>query len=377
MKAKYIYQIGAFLLGSLIFSGCVEWPEFEALDLASAPTVTVAQTNVGDSTITVDVTSSANGFVAAILLPGTGNAVPGDSAAILEGNVEYLAYASGEVEANTPVSFTFTADIVQDADYEVMAVAANEDGVVSSPSVITVTTTDNYPPGLLGTTPAFTYDPVVELDGQIVMFFDEPVQKGSGSFTFETFYAGATIPVPDDSVSAVGNEIIINMPMMPDYGDYLWLHWEADAVTDFSGNGVAALTTILDGGAFVGAYWRLVHMTMTYASLTPDPAAASLDAGADITVTFGDVVRASGYETGDMTLYYETIVNDSTVNSTTISVAAENVSTSGNDLVIGQLYVAAGGTVTLIIPEGVLTVGPGRNPVEAIEETWDIMPIVK
>lgn len=374
MKSKYVYQLGAFILGIFIISGCVEWPEFEPLDLASAPTVTVEQTNVSDSTITVNVTSTANGFVSAVLLEGAGNPVPADSGAILQGNVDYLDYASGEVEAGTAVSITFSTDIEQNSPYEVMAVAANEDGVVSAAAVVQVTTVDTYKPAFLGANPDFTYDPELGLTDTIMLSFNETVQLGTGGFTFETFFGGQMISVPSDSVMASGNMVTIYMPMMPDYGDYVWLHWEADAVTDFAGNGVDALTTVLDGQNFDGAYWRLVYDTATYVSTTPDFATETLDPGADLTITFADEVSASGYETGDMMLHYESMVNDSTISSTTIYVAAEHVSASGNDLIINQIHVATEDVVTLTIPAGILTVGPGRNPVYAIEETWTITP---
>jgi len=368
MKAKYIYQIGAFLLGSLIMSGCVQWPEFEALDLESAPTVTVEQTNVGDSTITVAVTSSTAGFMSAILLEGSGNAVPADSGALLQGNVEYLDFASGEVEANTPASVTFSTDLIQNMDYQVMAVAANPDGVVSSVAVADVTTTDSYPPALTGSTPGFTYDPVILLNDTIMLSFDEPVQLGTGSFTFETFYGGATISVPADSVSASGNMVTILMPMMPDYGDYLWLHWEADAVTDYAGNGVGALTTILDGGSFVGAYWRLVQVPMDYTAVAPDVATAQAP-GFDIVLTYGDAVDIGDLADGDIQIEY---FDAAGVLLTTEYVPVADVAAAGADLTISQTqFVPADGSITLVIPDGAFAIGYG-NPVAAAEISWDV-----
>ncbi len=373
MKAKYIYQIGAFLLGSLILSGCVEWPEFEALDLESAPTVTVEQTNVGDSTITVDVTSSANGFVSAILLPGTGNPIPADSGAILQGNVEYLDYASGETEANTPVSFTFETDIVQNTPYEVMAVAANADGVVSTVEVISITTDDTYSPNLLATYPAITYDPVIELADTIMLEFDEPVALGAGKFTFEAFYEGQVVEVPAANLFVSGNMVGIILPFTPAHGDYLWLHWEDGAVEDLSGNGVPAVTTIMDGGAFVGYYWRIVKTDMDFKTVTPDLAEDQLP-GFDITFTYDSTVSfvtSQGdpvIEDGDITLAY----NDGDGSIMTIDVPVTDVTIDGVNLTIAQSNAPPWfGQVTIDIPEGIFSVGHG-NPMVAVSETWII-----
>jgi hypothetical protein len=369
MKAKYIYQVGAFLLGSLIFSGCIEWEEFEPLDLASAPTVSVVQGNVSDSVIVVNVTSSADGFVAAILLEGTGNSIPLDSTALLKGNVEYLAYAYGPAEANSATALTFASSVQQNSAYEVMVVAANADGVVSDVEVIEITTTDTYPPSLLGASPAIDYAAVVQNGDTLVLVFDEPVLLGDGKFTFETFYTGQEVVVPDDNIWAAGPYVFIVLPADFPYREYLWLHWEAGAVTDLVGNAVDEWTTFYDGeaGEFVGVFWRMAAFTYAVESVTPDPETAQMQ-GFDIVLTYGGNVSIANVEDGDITLTYD----DGAGIISTVDVPAADVSAAGAEVTIQQnVFTILSGTVTINVPAGLITVGIG-NPTAEYTETWTI-----
>ncbi|MCF8226667.1 MAG: hypothetical protein K9J30_12385 [Bacteroidales bacterium] len=372
MKIKYIYRIGAFLLGTVIMFGCVEWPEFESLDLATAPTVTVVQSSSSDSTITVAVTSDAAGFVAAILLEGTGNEVPEDSTALLTGNVEYLDYKYEEAKkADTTISFTFSSDIVQNAGYEVMAVAANSDGVVSPVVVIEVTTTDTYAPGLVGVYPEVTYSRVLNHGDTIILEFDEAVMLGTGKFSFETFYTAQTVDVPADSLLTAGNLVGVILPADFPYNDYVWMHWEADAVADALGNGVSAQTTYFDAenGVFVGYYWRMVSMEFAVQSVAP-----SVDddqsAGFDIVLTFGSSASVSDLEDGDITLTYD----NGAGMVITVDVPAADVAASGTDVTISQTVFTptTGGTVTVDVPSGVIGVELG-NPNAAYTATWTLI----
>ncbi|MEX2372030.1 MAG: hypothetical protein WD578_13590 [Bacteroidales bacterium] len=365
MNKKYLYQISAFLLGTILMVGCVEWDEFESLDLDAAPTVTVVQSAVGDSLIAVDVTSSANGFVSVIILEGTGNVVPSDSVALLKGNVSYLDFASVEVEADVAVTVTFASGIEQDASYEVMAVSANADGVVSEVAVLAITTADTYAPAFVSASPDFTYDPIIEPGDTIVISFDEPVILGSGAFSFEGFYSGDVFEVTNATVS--GNNVYLPVPVDFAYREYIWLHWETGAVVDAEGNETSALTTFLDGGAFSGAFWRIVAMKHPVLSVTPDVEVDQI-AGFTITLTFGDNVSIANLEDGDITIVYD----DEGGLVTTADVPAADVLAAGMEVTIDQSsFVPTTGTVTLVVPEGVIGVGIG-NPNAEYSATWNI-----
>ena len=113
MKTRYLYQFGALLLVMIAMVSCIKWEEFESLDLDAAPTVSIDVVSVGDSSITVNLTSTLDGYVSAILVYGTGNAVP-DSSSLLTSNVLYEEFVSVEVTGGQAVSYTFTEGVEQD-----------------------------------------------------------------------------------------------------------------------------------------------------------------------------------------------------------------------------------------------------------------------
>ena len=367
-NTRILFKLSALLLGIVLMFGCVEWEEFESLDVASAPSVTVELANAADSTVTVDVTNSMNGFVSVILLADTGNAVPEDGEALLTGDVTYDQFKSMEATAGEAVSVSFDG-LVQNSLYEIMAVAANEDGVVSEVSVLEVSTGDAYAPGLVEAVPGFTYSPVVGMGDTIMLVFNEPVALGDGSFSFETFFGGQLEEVPADHVFASGNMVGVILPFDPAYGDYLWMHWEADAVTDLTGNGVDALTTIFDSdnGVFVGAYWRMVQVPMAPSTISPDTENAQAP-GFDIVLSFDAAVDAGDVADGSITLTYD----DGAGVITTVDVPAADVTASGGDLTIAQtVFTPTTGTVTVDVPAELLSIGFG-NPNEAVSATWDL-----
>lgn len=368
-NTSILFKISALLLGIVLMFGCAEWEEFESLDVASAPSVTVTLESTADSTVTVDVTNSMDGFVAAIILADTGNPVPEDAEALLTGNVVYDQYDYMEAAADEAVEITFSG-LVQNSMYEIMAVAANEDGVVSEVSVLEVTTGDAYAPSFVEATPGFTYDPVIFPGDTIYATFDEPIMLGDGNFSFETFFLGQLEEVPDDHVFLAGEATVgVILPFEPAYGDYLWLHWEEGAVTDLVGNEVTALTTIFDGenGVFVGAYWRMAQVEMDVESFTPDTDVAQ-DPGFDIVLTYGSGVDAGDVADGDITLTYD----DGAGIVVTVDVMADDLVVSGGDLTIPQVeMIPFGGTVTVHVPEGVLSLGFG-NPNAEFSATWDV-----
>ena len=369
-RNKYLIQGSVFLLSIFMMFGCVQWEEFESIDVASAPTVTVVVSSAADSSIVVDVTSSMDGFVAAILLTGTANDTS-DAEALLTGNVLYESYAYGEAEASVANSFAFSA--VQDSDYEIMAVAANSDGVVSSVAIVTVATTDTHAPTLVSISPESSYSAATPFDVVFSIEYDENVVLGDGEFSFETWYGGEVIAVAAEDVNVAGNIVSFGLPFVPDYREYLWLHWEEGTVTDNAGNAADGFTTVFDGAGFVGAYWRVVAMDMDVVTVAPDVAVAQAE-GFDIVLTFSDGVDAGDVADGDITLEYN--AND-TITMYTQFVPAADVVASGNTLTISQTGTTlASGMVTLTIPEGLLFVGIG-NPVVAIKETWNIAEVAK
>ncbi len=363
---KYIKLISIFVLALVISAACVKWDEETRPSLDPASSVTLAVISAGDSSVVISFSNSSNGYVALNLYEGTSNEVPTeleDREAMLTGNVSSMAYHSAETEVGTVYQHTFEG-LVQDASYEVLGVANNGDGIVSEVVVQVVNTADSHPPVLSSTEPGVGYDPVLPLDGPVVLVFDEPVlYDDTKDLTFSEWYDAADVVA--GSVVVSGNTVTVTPGEDFTNRDYVLLSYPEGAFTDLSGNLAAAVDSYLDGGAFVGLYWRAEAKDFEAVSFTP--ADAYIDAGGDITVTFAEGVDADDVEDGDITLTY-----DDGLDVLTKAVLASDVSAAGNVLTVAQSHVAAQGVeVTLNIPAELLGIGYG-NPNAEVTSSWII-----
>ena len=364
---KYIKLIGIFVLALVISAACVKWDEETSPTLESASTVTLAVLSAGDSSVVISYSNSSNGYVALNLYEGTGNAVPTDEEdreAMLTGNVTSMEYYTGQTEVGTVYQYTFEG-LVQDASYEVMGVANNDDGVVSEVTVQVVNTADSHPPMLIGTDPEVTYSPVLPVDGSVTLIFDETIlYDDTKDLIFSEWFDGEDVVA--GSVTVSGNMATVTLGEDLTNRDYVWLSYPEGAFTDLSGNLVDSLVTYFDNGSFVGLYWRAV--AKDFEAVTITPLEEVVPTGFDIVVSFAEEVDASDVADGDITLTY-----DNGMDVLIKSVLASEVSALGNDLTITQSYSAPPGVeVTLNIPAGLLGVGIG-NPNTEVTATWSIL----
>ena len=174
---KYFKPLSLLLMLALMVVSCTEFKEFESTTYGPGPTISLSEVSVQDSTFTISVTSSADGHASVILLPGSENTVPEDPEDLLTGNISAMEYQSKSVRANEATNFTFSG-LAQYSIYEVMGAANNGDGKPSEVSTLAIGTDDTYPPKLLigETEPAVGYDPVLAVDGSVVLVFDEAVK---------------------------------------------------------------------------------------------------------------------------------------------------------------------------------------------------------
>lgn len=369
MKTIKINQISTFLLGLILLVGCAEFEEFESAELSDGPALTVSLSAAGDSLITVEMTSNTNGYIVAALMSDTANPVPENKESLAKGNIVNDEYFYKEVEVNEVVSYTFTSGVLQNALYEIMAVAADENGVLSAIEVLEVATVDTYAPGFVTSYPEFTYDPTLAQRDTIVLEFDEMVMLGDGSFSIETYFTGQLLEVPAENLFVVENYVFVVLPADFPYREYIWMHWEADAVTDLSGNGVEAFNTYYDAdaGSFVGAFWRMMTMPFDVQSVTPENGSDQTP-GFDIVLSFAVTVDISELTDGDIILTY----NDGAGMTTIIEVPVADISAAGGEVTIGQnAFAASTGTVTIDIPAGVIFDGFG-NPNSAFSASWNL-----
>jgi len=354
------------VLALVISAACVKWEEETRPSLDSASTVTLAVLSAGDSSVVVSFSNSSNGYVALNLYEGTGNAVPTeleDREAMLTGNVSSMEYYSAQTEVGTVYQVTFEG-LIQDASYEVMGVANNGDGVVSVVEVLPLATADSHPPMLTGTDPEVTYSPVLPVDGSVTLIFDEPIlYDDTKDLTFSEWYDNEDVVA--GSVTVSGNTATVTLGADLTNRDYVWLSYPEGAFTDLSGNLAAEMLTYLDGGSFVGLFWRAEAKEFEAISIAPED--DYIDAGGDIVVSFAEAVDADDVEDGDITLTYT-----NGLDVITRAVLASEVSASGNDLTIAQSYIAAQGEeVSLNIPAELLSIGYG-NPNAAVTASWGI-----
>ena len=363
IENKYFKPLSLLAMLALMVVSCTEFEEFESTSYGPGPTITLAQVSVQDSSITVSVTSDADGYVSVILLSGTGNAVPEDPEDLLTGNVVADAYQSKTVTANTAAVFTF-GGLVQDAAYEVMAAANNADGKPSAVSTLTVGTDDTNPPVLTETDPAVGYAPALAVGGPVVLIFDEPVvYDDTKDLTFSEFYDGEDVVAA--SVTVDGNVVTVTPGEDFTNYDYAMLSYPEGTFTDLSGNLTAEVDSYFDGADLVGLYWGVESAVFEAVSVTP--AEEVVPAGFDIVVTFAEPVDAGQVEDGDITLTY-----DDGLDVLTKAVLASEVSTAGNELTITQSYLAGPGVeVTLNSPAEILFVGYD-NPNAEVSASWSI-----
>ncbi len=361
---KYIKRIGIFVLALVMTAACVKWESETNPTLGSPSTVTLAVLSAGDSSVVVSFSSTASGYVALNLFDGTGNEVPTekeDLEAFLSGNVSSMEYYRADTEAGSVYQYTFHG-LIQNAAYEVIGVANNSDGVVSSAELLAIATDDSNPPVLTGTDPEVGYSPVLPIDGSVTLYFDEPVlYDDTKDLTFSEYFDGQDVVA--GSVTVDGNAVTVALGEDLTNRDYVWLSYPEGAFTDLSGNLAAEMVTYQDGNQFVGLYWRAEAKEFEALSVTPEE--GLVPSVFDIVVTFAEEVDADDVGDGDITLTY-----DDGMDVLTKAVLASEVSAAGNELTIAQSYVASPGVeITLNIPAELLSIGIG-NPNAEVTFTW-------
>lgn len=357
---KYIKGIaGISLLAAMLFS-CAKFDEFSSKDATtSAPTVTVAVSNVLDSTVTVTASSNMSGYMSVYVMLGSDTNIY-NRADLLSNNIptsNVVAFTYGDVAANEEVNINFVA-LTQNSSYKILAVANNEEGNTSNVAETAFTTDDTYGPGLLATNPAISFDYVAPADGPIQLAFDEPVvidatKKFYFSTLWDDYYFGPIDSVVTTDVTAAGNIVTVGYgTFAPRGGEYIFLSWEAGAVKDLSGNDVDEQLSyyFVDGGLNVaGLYWGVEARGVDAVSVLPATLTA---ATTEITVEFDDYV--DGVDDG-------------------IELTFERPGKIETHLILGDDVSISGNSITITIPEAPLVgdVVTLSIPAETVVVIWD------
>ena len=290
---KYFKPLSLLAMLVLMVVSCTEFKEFESTTYGPGPTISISLVSVQDSSFTVSVTSSADGFISVILLPGVGNTPPEDPEDLLTGNLNAMDYQTKKVPANTATNFTFSG-LVQFAVYEVMAAANDTNDKPSEVSTLAVGTDDTHPPMLTGTDPAVGYSPSLAVGGPVVLVFDEPVMYDTTKhLVFTEFYDGqdveaGSVEVDFNVVTVTPGEDFTNL-------DYAMLSYPEGAFVDYSGNLTPEVESYFDGvSSLVGLYWGVESKMFEAVSILP--AEQVVPAGFDIVVSFAQPVDAGAVD---------------------------------------------------------------------------------
>ena len=187
----------------------------------------------------------------------------------------------------------------------------------------------------------------VNIGANVVLTYNEAVQKGSGSITLQRSGGGmVTIPVSSAQVSVSGSVVTINPTADLLAGTVYTLSFSAGVFLDLAGNNAGSLTLNFSTAA------ALDTTPPTISSSVPANGATGVAVGANIVLTYSEAVQKGS---GSMTI-------SSGGGMVTISVSSALVSVSGAVVTINPTAdLLAGIAYTLSFPAGVFQDLAGNN----------------
>ena len=244
------------------------------------------------------------------------------------------------------------ADLVLDTSYTLTIPAGafiDASGNSSPPdtqSFMTAPALDTTPPMFGSSVPANNATGVA-VDANIVLTYDEAVQKGSGSITLQPSGGTVvTIPISAAQVSVAGNIVTINPTTDLLAATTYTLMVPAGAFQDLAGNSAGSLTLNFSTAA------ALDTTPPTIASSVPANGATGVAVGVNIVLTYSEAVQKGS---GSMTI-------SSAGGMVTISVSSALVSIAGAVVTINPSVDLLDGTAyTLSFPAGVFQDLAGNN----------------
>ncbi len=232
----------------------------------------------------------------------------------------------------TAYTLSFPAGVFQD-------LAGNNAGSLTR-SFTTAVALDSTPPTIMSTLPAM--NGTINSPDNIVLTYNEPVQKGSGNITI----GAITIPVASTQVSIAGAVVTINPSADLLTGTSYTLSFPAGVFQDLAGNNAGSLTLNFNTAA------ALDSTPPTISSSVPADSATGVAVGANIVLTYSEAVQKGS---GSMTI-------SSAGGMVTISVSSALVSVSGAVVTINPTADLLDGTAyTLSFPAGVFQDLAGNN----------------
>jgi len=376
MKDKIKY-IGFGLLATLLMvqTGCTGFDEFKSETLDAPVVLGLTLGAVKDSSIVINAVNPSDGYVTLGIMTGEVDTI--DAEAFFKQNVAGVTFLTKKVLKNQTISFTFS-ELVQYADYTIVGVSSNADGVLGEPVTITTKTADNHGPELVSTSPSFEGDlaPVLTTDGKIVLEFDEPVvYKSNKVVKFDFYNDGNTIEGADLNIAVSGNEVTLSSNVLARNREIIFISWDEGAFTDLTGNPIAIMESGIDADGYpFGLYMRVKLKLFAPESFTPSNA-DTLAAGDFTEIKLVYAEKVGGFhanyldESVDrMTVTYTDANGDKTIKI----VPDENVTWAGTTATIALPKAPeAGQTIDFDMKAYTLKIGL-NNPADAFTKTWII-----
>ncbi|MFB6318549.1 hypothetical protein ACE1EF_08190 [Saccharicrinis sp. FJH54] len=371
MKKIFINIMAVLFLG-VLFTGCENWEQYDSISVTPAPSLSLNLVSVMDSSVSVTMQSSAAGYLTFLITADTAMTTP-DGTDLLVGNSSGLEEINVKVAASQTVEYTFMSGLEQNTPYLVYAVSSNADGVVSDVKRLEVLTDDNYKPVLVSVSPSRSSTASQENSFSVDLTFSEPVQLVDASkFSFTYYYDDTVVTVMPEDISVDGDVVTVSQSRTPYDGEYVFLSWEAGAVSDFlagSPNMVDARVSGVIDGELAGLYWRVQHVPfdMGNGGFIPETGTAVTDNGFDIMYVFPfEVSLSEDYEAGmvNVTFWREG-------KSVNLEIPADYLAVDGDTLFISLTEAAEyGDWVSVNMEEGVVQDMYG-NPNAAFESGSD------
>ena len=241
---------------------------------------------------------------------------------------------TADLLAGTVYTLSFSAGVFQD-------LAGNNAGSLTR-SFTTAVALDSTPPTINSSVPAIGGGGTINSPDNIILTYNEPVQKGSGNITI----GAITIPVSSAQVSISGAVVTINPSADLLTGTSYTLSFSAGAFQDLAGNNAGSFTLNFNTAA------ALDTTPPVAVSSGPADGATDFNASSNIVLTYSEAVQKGS---GSMTI-------SSAGGMVTISVSSALVSVAGAVVTINPTADLLDGTAyTLSFPAGVFQDLAGNN----------------
>ncbi|MDR1683668.1 MAG: hypothetical protein LBS25_09855 [Candidatus Symbiothrix sp.] len=241
---------------AIFAAGCSDFGSENQLSLPDAPAVAISSIvaeEAGDSITFTVAPTAGTGFYSWVVIQSEA----ADSTITADHILKKLVTGVANGVANyavTPDTIVGVGKLTPFEVYQIYAVAASVDGIVSAVKVANIRTLDD------GSAPS--PQSVAIADTTVTLTFHEPLQLGTGKvfvsyFAINTLTADAEggftvepdvesfnpqdIEIPAEALSIAGNALVIELSDAP-AGAYASITYEENAVLDLEGNGSSAFT---------------------------------------------------------------------------------------------------------------------------------------